>query len=398
MVHPPKWRRAARGGGGGDHQEEEEEEEKEEEEENLFQLPAEFSRSLEALLPAGRFAAGGLAAGLPKPLLCVAGMDALLPWPCPPSTSAAAIQQAARAPYGRGAAAVVDADAWACWRIPTSDLSFGNTVTWPTALGALLDELRSLLGVGGPVGAALRDLLVYGAGGQFAAHTDTAAEEGGQLGTLEVKLPAAHDGGSLVVHHHGQSLTTAPEGVGAAATLAHLTWAAFYCDCQHQVTPVASGHRLALIYNLLREETAGKTGGAGGAAVRRVAAPDQAPAVAQLSALVARCSSARAKAVAAGTVQDRCEHHSEWHWCGARADQTPCGLEYDEEQHWQWVDGTEDADVVPDKSRSSASWIISTQTAATTGGPSRAATRRSSTRASASSSRPRAAATTRRRR
>ncbi|KAK1864526.1 hypothetical protein I4F81_007072 [Pyropia yezoensis] len=278
-------------------------------------------------------------------------MDALLPWPCPPSTSAAAIQQAARAPYGRGAAAVVDVDAWACWRIPTSDLSFGNTVTWPTALEALLDELRSLLGVGGPVGAALRDLLVYGAGGQFAAHTDTAAEEGGQLGTLEVKLPAAHDGGSLVVHHHGQSLTTAPEGVGAAATLAHLTWAAFYCDCQHQ-----------------------------------------------LSALVARCSSARAKAVAAGTVQDRCKHHSEWHWCGARADQTPCGLEYDEEQHWQWVDGTEDADVVPDKSRSSASWIISTQTAATTGGPSRAATRRSSTRASASSSRPRAAATTRRRR
>lgn len=41
----------------------------------------EFVRAIRTLLLAGRYAAGGLAAGLPNPILRVRGMDQVLPWP-----------------------------------------------------------------------------------------------------------------------------------------------------------------------------------------------------------------------------------------------------------------------------------------------------------------------------
>ncbi len=64
------------------------------------------------------------------------------------------------------------------------------------------------------------------------------------VGTLVVSLPSAHTGGELVIDHAGQSNAY-------RASKEELTFVAFYADCRHQVTPVRSGYRVTLTFNLL---------------------------------------------------------------------------------------------------------------------------------------------------
>ena len=68
------------------------------------------------------------------------------------------------------------------------------------------------------------------------------------VGTLVVSLPSAHTGGELVIDHAGQSITY-------RASKEELTFVAFYADCRHQVTPVRSGYRVTLTFNLLSPPT-----------------------------------------------------------------------------------------------------------------------------------------------
>ena len=66
--------------------------------------------------------------------------------------------------------------------------------------------------------------------------------------TLVVVLPSDYSGGELLVRHKGQEvrLDLRRDEPSEAA------FAAFFADCVHEVLPVDSGHRLALIYNLIR--------------------------------------------------------------------------------------------------------------------------------------------------
>lgn len=66
--------------------------------------------------------------------------------------------------------------------------------------------------------------------------------------TLVVVLPGDYSGGELVIRHRGQEVRVDlhREEPSEAA------FAAFYADCVHEVLPIASGYRLALIYNLVR--------------------------------------------------------------------------------------------------------------------------------------------------
>ena len=68
-------------------------------------------------------------------------------------------------------------------------------------------------------------------------------------GTLVVSLPSAHTGGELVVDHAGESETY-------RASKEKLTFVVFYASCRHEVTPVRSGYRVALTFNLLADREA----------------------------------------------------------------------------------------------------------------------------------------------
>ncbi|WP_340377127.1 2OG-Fe(II) oxygenase [Streptomyces sp. SS7] len=66
------------------------------------------------------------------------------------------------------------------------------------------------------------------------------------VGTQVLSLPSAHTGGELVVEHAGQECAY-------RGSKTDLTLVAFYADCRHQVTPVRTGYRVTLTFNLLAE-------------------------------------------------------------------------------------------------------------------------------------------------
>ncbi|CRG83902.1 hypothetical protein PISL3812_01258 [Talaromyces islandicus] len=94
--------------------------------------------------------------------------------------------------------------------------------------------------------AELYKLNVYsGPSGHFKAHVDT-PRSGSQIGSLVVSLPSKFSGGSLIVRHGAEQV----DFDWAATSGSHVQWAAFYSDCEHEITKVTDGHRITLTYNL----------------------------------------------------------------------------------------------------------------------------------------------------
>lgn len=104
---------------------------------------------------------------------------------------------------------------------------------------------------------AMRFLLIArqiysGPSGKFKAHVDT-PRGATQFGSLVVCLPHSHQGGSLRVAHGGQDI--AWDWVSEKPDT--IEWAAFYSDCEHEVTEVERGHRVTLTYNSYVHERLG---------------------------------------------------------------------------------------------------------------------------------------------
>jgi hypothetical protein len=66
--------------------------------------------------------------------------------------------------------------------------------------------------------------------------------------TLVVQLPSIFEGGSFVVSHNGKKETFKLDYADSAPYSCH--YVAHYADCEHEVLPVTSGYRLALVYSL----------------------------------------------------------------------------------------------------------------------------------------------------
>ncbi|MFD5571140.1 2OG-Fe(II) oxygenase [Streptomyces cadmiisoli] len=157
------------------------------------------------------------------------------------------ISVARPAMFGRGEETLSDSTVRDTWEITPDQLTLGGT-DWSSILGEALDELRQKLGL--PPAMSLRaephSLLVYGKGQFFLPHQDSEKDDT-MLGTLVVSLPSAHTGGELVIHHGGDRRTH-------HASRTELSLVAFYADCRHEVTPVRSGYRVTLTFNLLAHD------------------------------------------------------------------------------------------------------------------------------------------------
>ena len=193
----------------------------------------------------GDFFASG-ACELPSPGLWVEGIGPVA-LPLIPFQAQQLIGVAEPAPFGRGAETVIDAEVRRTWQIPATKVAFHGR-SWTQTLEGIVRRTTAGLGVDGGVTAQLHKLLLYGEGSFFREHRDT--EKGnGMFGTLVLVLPSAHDGGELVIRHGDREVTLDLR----ASDPAEACFAAFYADCRHEVKPVVSGYRLALVYNLLRQ-------------------------------------------------------------------------------------------------------------------------------------------------
>ncbi len=90
--------------------------------------------------------------------------------------------------------------------------------------------------------------MIYEEGDFFLAHQDTEKEKG-MFGTLTIGLPTEHTGGVLSIRFNGAEETV---DFSEACNNYKLPFAAFYADCEHEVHPLKSGHRLVLTYNLIQ--------------------------------------------------------------------------------------------------------------------------------------------------
>jgi predicted 2-oxoglutarate/Fe(II)-dependent dioxygenase YbiX len=116
---------------------------------------------------------------------------------------------------------------------------------WAATLQAVLARVAEGLGVGEPIAAELYKLLVYDQGSFFVSHRDT-EKAPGMFATLVLSLPSVSTGGELVIRHKDREVSLDLK----CEEPSELAFAAFYADCIHEVLPVTSGCRLAVIYNL----------------------------------------------------------------------------------------------------------------------------------------------------
>lgn len=167
--------------------------------------------------------------------------------PLLPAQAEQIIAIAEHAPYGRGTDTLVDTEVRRTWQLGAEAVRISGEA-WQRDLGAMVARAAAGLGVMGPVQAELYKLLVYDTGSFFVSHRDS-EKAAGMFATLVVVLPSQYSGGELVVRHKGREvrLDLRRDEPAEAA------FAAFYADCLHEVLPVASGYRLALIYNLVRQ-------------------------------------------------------------------------------------------------------------------------------------------------
>ena len=154
------------------------------------------------------------------------------------------IEVARPAMFGRGTQTLTDATVRDTWEITPDQITLGGP-GWTTLMDGVLEHFRGELGL--PPTARLRAephaMLVYGKGQFFLPHQDSEKDDA-MVGTLVVSLPSAHTGGELVIEHARQSKAY-------RASKEELTFVAFYADCRHEITPVRSGFRVTLTFNLL---------------------------------------------------------------------------------------------------------------------------------------------------
>jgi predicted 2-oxoglutarate/Fe(II)-dependent dioxygenase YbiX len=221
----------------------------------------------------GDFFATGRAEMAP-PNLSVQGLG-MLSLPFQHSQLMPLLAQAALAPFGRGAQTVVDTAVRHTWQIDAGALTFGGR-NWQQSLNAIATCAADGLGVLEPVKAQLYKLLIYDTGSFFVEHRDT-EKAAGMFATQVLVLPSIYSGGELSIRHGEREVRIDLAG----ADPAEAAFVAFYADCVHEVLPVTSGARLALVYNLVRD------GGKGA-----LSAPEHGPEVRAVAELLCRWAAA----------------------------------------------------------------------------------------------------------
>ena len=186
------------------------------------------------------------ALALPMPMVQVDGVGSLS-FPLLEAQAATLIAAAVRAPFGRGEQTVLDPSVRRVWQIDAARVRLGGK-HWAQSLRRVLTDTAHGLGCGdADIRAELHKLLVYDPGGFFLPHRDS-EKAPGMFGTLLIQLPSPHLGGELRIRHGSREVR-----IDLSATdSAELGFAAFYADCEHEVRPVEAGHRLCLVFNLLR--------------------------------------------------------------------------------------------------------------------------------------------------
>ena len=181
-----------------------------------------------------------------NPGLVVAGVGPV-GLPLTPHQAAELAARCEQAPYGKGEATVVDTGVRRVWRLDPAQFTLTNP-EWPRFLDGAVKTVQRELGLEKQaLDCHLYNLLLYEPGGFFLPHRDGEKLDR-MVATLVVVLPSPHAGGELVVRHDGAERVV--DFARPEFNPFDTHFAAFYADCEHEIRPVRTGHRLCLVYNL----------------------------------------------------------------------------------------------------------------------------------------------------
>ncbi len=158
------------------------------------------------------------------------------------------IKAAQQAGYGKGLETIVDTSVRNVWEIDASKVKFFNP-EWSTYLNKIKNQIAKGLGIPDEkIEINLYKLLIYEEGSFFLSHKDSEKEQG-MIATAVINLPSKHTGGELQVRFSGKEEKI---DFSDQANLYQIAYAAFYTDCEHEITPVKAGYRVSLIYNVVQ--------------------------------------------------------------------------------------------------------------------------------------------------
>lgn len=167
-----------------------------------------------------------------------------------PVTSATALQLralATQAKFGKGEKTILNKKVRDTFEIGAAKLKINID---DAAMTKLLNVMCNGLGL--PANARLvphlHNLLIYEAGQFFKPHQDSEKVQG-MVASLIIVLPSPHIGGNLLIKHAKDRHSFVSENLDAR----DLKCVAFYADCEHEITKVSQGYRIALSYNLVLE-------------------------------------------------------------------------------------------------------------------------------------------------
>ena len=193
------------------------------------------------------FAMGRLDSSIPQePLLKIEGYDGTVELPVNEKVANEIGQLMEAAPYGMGKVTVVDKDVRDTLQLGPDKFKITNE-EFSQAILTVVKTVKLELGLHEmEVWAELNNLLLYKPGGHFKPHTDREKMDG-MFGTLIVQLPSEFTGGDLVVRYDGKEVLVKMSQEGSSTSC---LIAAHYSDCEHEITPVLTGYRMALVYSL----------------------------------------------------------------------------------------------------------------------------------------------------
>ncbi len=190
-----------------------------------------------------------------NPGLQVEGVG-VMPFPLRPTSTTRLIAACVPAPYGKGTQTLLNKKVRNTLELDPGKFSLGDR--WNDAIAEETRDIAEQLGLPADhLEARLYKLLVYEKGGFFLPHRDSEKHDR-MVASLIVVLPYPFDGGALTVHHgNAKQVLKFSEAAGGRAP----SYAAFYADCEHEVSQVTRGVRLCLAYNLVLTEKPAKPSG-----------------------------------------------------------------------------------------------------------------------------------------
>ncbi|MFO0946975.1 MAG: 2OG-Fe(II) oxygenase [Planctomycetota bacterium] len=209
---------------------------------------ARLLRELEKIDRPGTFCVNGVLPSIP-PGLVVNGVGPV-PLPLEKKKALSLKKVARQAPYGKGTRTLVDTEVRRVWEIDADQVNLTNP-EWGAAVSQAVETTQEALGLQNrKLRAQLYKALLYETGSFFLSHRDGEKLDR-MVATLVITLPSKHGGGQLAVGHEGRECVVDFSKKSEFST----QFAAFYADCAHEIRPVTSGFRLALIYNLTLEKS-----------------------------------------------------------------------------------------------------------------------------------------------